>query len=408
MGLLDLFKPKTRGEPEQRQTTIIPSIDVSEEYAQYFSNWLTDCSAPSGYRTLAEVPEIKSAIEKIAEIVSSMTIHLMENQEKGDVRIKDELSKMIDIRPNKNMSKQLFISWVVQEMMLRGNAVAIPKTKDGLLENIEPLPNATYGFVKDGKNYFIEFKDYKRLNADKVLHFRYNPKLDDPWIGQSQEIILRDLKDDLYQANKTVSDFMTTKLFPNVVIKVDALTQEFSSPEGRTKLEERYLKRSKSGQPWIIPSELMDIETIKPLTLNDIAIHDSITISKKTVASIIGVPAFLLGVGEFDRDEYNYFIRNKVAVICKAIESELTQKLLFSPYRYFQFNKKSMLNYDLNELGELYTDLFTKGIVTGNEVRDALGMSPHDELDRLIVLENYIPIEKIGNQEKIGGGSDEE
>lgn len=399
MGLFDFFRRKTRSEP------VVTGSQIN--YSEYFTNWLTDCEAPRGYRTLAEVPEIKSAVEKIAEVVSTMTIHLMVNGENGDTRIVNELSKKIDIRPNNYMSRQLFISWVVQEMLLKGNALVRPRTHKGLLMELKPVPNHKYEFIGDEFDYYIQMFKNKRVSPDSYLHFRFNPDLEKPWLGRSQEVILRDLKDDLYQANKTVKDFMSNKLFPNVIIKVDALTEELATESGRDKIEEKYLKRAKTGQPWIVPSELFEIEQIKPLTLKDIAIHDSIKINKQTVAGILGVPAFLLGVGEFNRDEYNHFIKNKVAVICKAIETELTEKLLVSPNMYFKFNMKSMLNYDVQELGDLYLNLYTKGVVTGNEVRDALGMSPLDGLDNLIILENYIPVDKIGDQNKLGGGESE-
>ncbi len=42
-----------------------------------------------------------------------------------------------------------------------------------------------------------------------------------------------------------------------------------------------------------------------------------------------------------------------------------------------------------------------------NEIRDWLGMSPRDDMEDLIILENYLPIDRIGDQKKLVGGAAE-
>lgn len=402
-----MAKKKRKAKKHQERQVTDAQVDANVAYNQKaLTAWLNADVVKRNYIPLVESPEVKAGVEKIAEIVSLMTIHLMENSESGDKRIINELSKKIDIYPNKYVNRQMFISWIVQEMLLYGNAIVLPKilTRGGktYIDDLIQIPyrKRTINDSEDGYGYYVDINS-NEFDEEEILNFRLNPDMDRPWVGASQEVILRDFIDNLGQANLTTKDFMENKMLPNVIVKVSGLTGDMDNEEGRNEIENRFLSRAKSGQPWIIPSELMQIEQIKPTTLQDIAIDKTIKINKESVASILGIPAFLLGVGTFNKEEYNNFVKTKVSIIAKSIEQELTRKLIIKDDWYFKFNISSLLSYDLIELAKIYSDLYTKGLVTGNEVRDKLGISTLDELNELVILENYIPIDKIGDQEKL-------
>ena len=359
-----------------------------------------------GYTSLAHNPEILSGVKRIAELVGSMTIHLMENTEKGDIRIHNELARKIDIDPYSATTRSIFIQWIVKTMMLNGNAIVLPRTRRGILLDLRPVPPGMCSLIPRGTwDYDVEING-GTYDPEEVLHFVENPGELYPWRGDGYKIQLKDVANNLKQAAATQKGFMESKWKPSLIIKVDADSEQFSNPTARRKILDEYTGTTEAGEPWILPAEQFQVEQVKPLTLSDLALSDMVEIDKKTVASILGIPSFVLGVGDFKRDEWNNFINTKIMNTAQTIQQEMTKKILLKPEWYFRFNPRSLYNYDLRDIAAIANDEYVRGIMTGNEVRDWIGMAPLDGLDDLVILENYIPRGMIGDQNKLQGGEE--
>lgn len=361
-----------------------------------------DILCGDGYTSLDQNPEIVAACRKIAEVVGAMTIHVMENTERGDERVINELSRKIDINPCSTMTRQTFIEAIVMNLLLygKGNSVVKVYTEDGYLSDMEPVAANRVSYQGDYTRYHVMI-DGIPYAPDEVMHFVYNPDKVYMYKGQGVTAQLKDVADNLRQAQITTNAFMKSKYKPSLIIKVDGMTEEFSSPKGRQKLINEYMNSGEAGAPWLIPAEQFEIEQIKPLSLSDLAISDNVKLDKQSVAAILGVPAFVLGVGEYKQDEWNYFVKTKIKTIVTGLQQEMTRKLIYSPNMYIKFNVLSVMDWDLTTIASVFGSLSDRGFVTGNEVRDKIGMSPKEGLDELRVLENYIPWDMAAAQKKL-------
>lgn len=370
--------------------------------------WLQDGDiCCSGYTKLSDNPEIQTACLTIAKLIGSMTIRLMENTDDGDKRIINELSRALDISPNGNMGRSHWLTTNVMNMLLygKGNAICVPHTYEGILRSLEPISPARVSFLYEGFRDYKVCIDGKAKDPNNLLHFAFNPDETYLWKGKGVTVTLKDIAQNLKQAQKTENAFMSSEWKPSIIVKVDALTEEFSSPEGREKLLESYVKPARNGEPWLIPAEQFAVEQVKPLTLADLAIKDTIELDKKTVASVIGVPAFLLGVGKYDRNEWNTFVQTTVKYIAEIIEQEMTRCLIINPKWYVSLNYWSLIDYDIESVSRVLLAGADRGYVNGDEWRSRLHLSPAG-LKEFKILENYIPYDMSGNQKKLTPNED--
>lgn len=364
----------------------------------------SDDEFPVGYRPLSQCEEIIRCANIIADMVSSMTIMLMQNKVDGDVRVRNELSKKIDVNPCNYMNRKNFIFKIVKDMVMCGNSVVWPDV-GSYIENLEPLRADYCSYRSIPSGYTIDYGG-QLLDPNEVLHFVLVPDLKEPFKGVGYKEAIMSAVQTLAQANATKKGFLKSKWKPSMIISVASDAEEFREQDTRNKLLGSYTGTTEAGEPWIIPTGEIDIKTISPLTLKDLAIQESITLDIKTIASALGILPFMVGIGEFDRDAYNNFVSTKIMSIAQIVQQELTNKLLLSPELYFKLNQKSLMQYELSDHMEFVKGMVGGGMLNRNEGRSEFDYSPVDKegMNDYIVLENYIPVESVGDQKKLKEG----
>lgn len=383
-------KVKARDAPVQQKRSAL--------YLTSLDGW--EALLCSGYKPLTSCPEVQTAIGVYASLIANMTIQLMQNTTNGDVRIRNGLSRKLDIEPHRFMTHQTFMTNLVKVLMTKGNQITIPiYNRVGYLEDLEPLPPDSVTFVPEKNGYKVMYEG-RSFAPDEVLHFPLNPDPQQPWIGTGYTVEIKDVVKSLRQANDTKNALMRNPT-PSLIVRVNGLMDDMQTPEGREKVRAQYVDSSESGKPWLVPAEAFDVTEVKPVSLSSLAIDKHLELDKRSAAAIIGVPAFLVGVGQFNETEFNWFVANRVMNIARIIEQEFTRKLLIAPDLYFRFNNRSLLNYNLTAIIGAGIQLVDRMALRRNELRDWAGLTPDPEMEELLALENYIPASMLDQQKKL-------
>ena len=157
MGLFDLFKKRS-------SNSAIKFLDSEKQFESLI--------AEDSYIPLNKHPDILIAVDKIADLVSNMTIHLMENTEQGDIRIRDELARKIDIEPCKYMTRKTWLYKIVKDLLLDGDGNSVIHVgtlgDTGLIGELTPFPMTSVQFIDDDDGYHIEYNNMK-YQADEVI-----------------------------------------------------------------------------------------------------------------------------------------------------------------------------------------------------------------------------------------------
>ncbi len=352
-----------------------------------------------GYHQIMDAPEVAAGVWIIADLIASMPIHLMENGKSGDIRIHDALARKLDVEPWSLGTRQLWVQWIISQELCHGEAFVIPQTNGMMIADLPPAPGA-YAYRNPGDNgYRVRYKGLD-FDADNVLHFRLRPDPDYPWRGLGPEVQLQQVVDSILQTGITKTAYMSSEYKPPIIIAVNS-DSDLADETVRKDFIRKMLKRSDPSEPLIVPADMMTVSQAKPLSLTDLAIRDGVELDRRTVATILDMPPFLLGVGSFNRDEFNNFIARRIMPIARGFEQELTKKIVFSPNRYWRLNARGLYSYSLTDLANIARDWRAAGLMTGNEGRNWLDLPPLDGLDELVMLENYIPTDRLGDQKKL-------
>jgi HK97 family phage portal protein len=356
------------------------------------SSLFPDCSCDFSKFKIENSPELFSAINVYGEIVSSLPIHLMQATPGRNVRVDNGLAKVLDIYPNPRQTRADFMYELVYTMLFHGFCIVKPTWKENpnnsdswdWLDTVSVINPSRTSIQRDLDYRVTIYVDGKPVSNNEYLIFTATN-----FFGWKS--LLKDTAATLYQTLQTHKSMLEFP-FPPVIVRVPDYNKLLKSVDGKQKFEEMYLSGWKRGAPLLIPSEVVDVQTIKPTSINDLGLKDSVTIDRQTISGLTGVPDFLLsGAGDFSVLRFNNFVETCIQHVCTVISQEFTRGLIETRSYFFSFNITKLYNYTLQEKVQVIRLMANVGAITPNEIRGAFGYEflPDPIYDKPIMLENY-------------------
>jgi HK97 family phage portal protein len=346
-------------------------------------------------RQLFDIPEVRTAINFVAEKVGSVPFYHVRADTEGNVSmINDSFQYVLTVRTNKFQGPQVFWAHMATLYLTGNNAFAMPEwNSNGTLAAIYPLPFSQFQLAQDEDGKLIIVFDGNTDYAfyyDDIIHLQRFPTFKG---GASKQATGNYTTIVGTMQNQAVQDSETNN-------RISALLQvktQLKSTDMKKKLDEfkdTFLTSENVTGLGMIGAEY----TLLPYNFKNSPLNTPLlTEIVKQLYNYFGVSYEIIN-NIANELQFEQFIDNTIKPIIYQIQEELTYKLFSNKEIYFN-NKIQAETVDL-EISTLsaktafYKEMVYGTIMNRNEIRRRLGIPKGPpELDKFLGNKNFQTLE---------------
>lgn len=357
---------------------------------------------------LYNIPEVRTAINFIAEKAASVPLyHIREDEEGNITNVKDKINFALTVRMNQKQGPQVFWTEAYTRALLYNNCFILPEwTDDGQITRYHILPFYLFEFITDKegklKIRFAGAGNYEFYYED-IIHLQRFPG---PKGGAQKQATSNYIQIVKTIQNQAVKDSETSGRIAALLQVKTAL----KGPDMKKKLDEfkeLFLSSENTTGFGMIGAEY-DVHKLD-LKLNPLnkELLDNVV---KAIYNYFGVSPEIIN-HKADELEYEQWIDNTVKPWIYQTEEETTYKS-FSEPEIYRGNKISAEFIDL-EISTLqskttfFKEMIFGGVISRNEVRKRIGLKKGPaELDKFQMSKNFENLQP-GNYVVEGGETGE-
>ena len=328
------------------------------------------------------IPEVKCAIEKIADIFSSVDIYNERVDKNGNVQyLEDATNRILKYKPNPLQNATQFYKNVITKLLLDNNAFIEPVfDMTGNLKALYPLPTRNFQLSMDNndKNAYVQFYDaYKnpqeKYNLNNIIYLnRFNT------LSGGQQSNDMGLYEKVLQS---LSEKIVNDASPN---KPRALLQSNQIGEGQLKDKDK-----KGATETLKASFAENVQGIayldKKWTITPINWNEN-DVNKELMAFIVNLVYNYFSINEniinnkASEIEMAMFVKTTIKPLAKQFSQEFTNKLFTENEYYFgrriEFDYNPLLVTTLQSEANIAQINIRNGIWSIDEARERIGYEP--------------------------------
>lgn len=373
MGVFDKIKSLFTRSDKKKQVQDIINTYYGGNWQYFVWNYANQ---------IYNIPEVKCAIEKIADIFSSVDIYNERVDKNGNIQyLEDATNRILKYKPNPLQNATQFYKNVITKLLLDNNVFIEPVfDMTGNLKALYPLPTMNFQLSMDNndKNAYVQFYDaYKnpqeKYNLNNIIYLnRFNT------LSGGQQSNDMGLYEKVLQS---LSEKIVNDASPN---KPRALLQSNQIGEGQLKDKDK-----KGATETLKASFAENVQGIayldKKWTITPINWNEN-DVNKELMAFIVNLVYNYFSINEniinnkASEIEMAMFVKTTIKPLAKQFSQEFTNKLFTENEYYFgrriEFDYNPLLVTTLQSEANIAQINIRNGIWSIDEARERIGYEP--------------------------------
>lgn len=347
-----------------------------------------------------QISAVFACVEILAQTISTLPLYVY--RDKGGVRVPDKMSRLwllLHESPNRWMTPSEFLSAMVVNRMLRGNAYAlIERDSAGEPIALVPLsPDQMEVSVVEGGEVYVYYQDgdITALAPENVIHWK---GLGNGFLGLSKLDFMRATTNEAIRAQDNANSLYGKGSKPTGVLQTDS---KLSAEQVAALMTRFRTSMTSSGGGLIIADRGLKYSQMS-LSPADAQLLETRRFTIEEICRWFGVPGVLVGTtgqttwGSGIEQIVSGFHKFTIGPLCKQLEQVLERRLKNYEPITIEFKMDGLLRTDPASRAAFYSTMSQNGAMTRNEIRRLENLPPVEGGDELTAQSNLVPLRKLG------------